>query len=236
MTETFRQVFEGVLQRLQYQITTLLPPLLAGVVILLAAYVLAVFARWLITRIFKGLAIDRFLRQSGLAFMIDPSGRLRAAQVAAQTGYWSLLIAGVLTALSVFDTNLTTQMVEGFVFLLPKLVLAGGILLAGTWFKVAQYFGRSVLVWAVNEGIPGPRRLAAMVRLLLVFVAVVVAADQLNFARSVFLAAFIMTCGGLILAASLAAGIGVSRGVGRYLAERQEKSGEERSESLWSHL
>ncbi|MBL8227106.1 MAG: hypothetical protein JNL98_01460 [Bryobacterales bacterium] len=234
MTETFRQVFEGVIQRLQHQVATLLPPLLAGLVIFVVAYALALLSRWVIIRIFKGLAVDKFLRQSGLAFMIDPSGRLRAARVAAETAYWLFLLAGALTALSIFNTDLTTQMVQGLVFLLPKLVLSGAILLAGTW--LAQYFGRSALVWAVNEGIPGPRRIAALVRVLLMFVAVVVAADQLNFARSVFLAAFIMICGGLILAVSLAVGIGASQGVGRFLVEKQDRAKEERAESLWSHL
>ena len=70
----------------------------------------------------------------------------------------------------------------------------------------------------------------------LMFVAVVVAADQLNFARSVFLAAFIMICGGLILAVSLAVGIGASGGVGRFLGDRQGTTKEEKPESLWSHL
>jgi hypothetical protein len=234
MTETFGRVMGSVLERLQEQIVTLVPPLLAGAVILLVAYLLATSSRWLITKVFRGLAIDRFLRQSGLAFIIDPSGHLRAARAAAGTAYWGFLIAGVLTALSVFNTELTTQIVQGVIFLLPNLVLSGAILLAGTW--LSQFLARSALVWAVNEGIPYPRRLAALVRVLLMFVTVVVAADQLNFARSVFLAAFIMIGGGLILAVSLATGIGASRGVSSFLAARQEHSKDNRPESLWSHL
>ena len=234
MTETFRRVLGSVVERLQEQVATLVPPLLAGAVILLVAYLLAVGSRWLITRVFKGLAIDRFLRQSGLAFIIDPSGHLRAARATAGAVYWGFLIAGVLTALGVFNTELTTQIVQGVIFLLPNLVLSGAILLAGTW--LSQYLARSALLWAVNEGIPYPRRLAVLVRVLLMFVAVVVAADQLNFARSVFLAAFIMIGGGLILTVSLAVGIGASRGVGRFLAGRQEQVKDDRPESLWSHL
>jgi len=234
MTETFRRVLGSVMERLQEQVATLVPPLLAGTVILLVAYLLAVGSRWLITRVFKGQTIDRFLRQSGLAFIIDPTGHLRAARTAAGTVYWGFLIAGVLTALSVFNTELTTQIVQGVIFLLPNLVLSGAILLAGTW--LSQYLARSALLWAVNEGIPYPRRLAVLVRVLLMFVAVVVAADQLNFARSVFLAAFIMIGGGLILTVSLAVGIGASRGVGRFLAGRQEQVKDDRPESLWSHL
>lgn len=234
MTETFRRVLGSVVERLQEQVATLVPPLLAGAVILLAAYLLAIVSRWLITRVFKGQAIDKFLRQSGLAFIIDPTGHLRAARAAALTVYWGFLIAGVLTALSVFNTELTTQIVQGVIFLLPNLVLAGAILLAGTW--LSQYLARSALLWAVNEGIPYPRRLAVLVRVLLMFVAVVVATDQLNFARNVFLAAFIMIGGGLILTVSLAIGIGASRGVGRFLAGRQQQETDDKPESLWGHI
>ena len=159
-------------------------------------------ARWLIYRIFKGLTIDKFLRQSGIAFLVDPSGRLRATRLVAETVYWCILLSGVLVGVNVFGTDLTTQIVQSFVFLLPKLFVAGLILLGGTW--LGQYLGRSMLVWAVNENFPSPRRLAAVVRILIMFVAVVVAADQLNFARSVFLAAFIIFVGGAVLAASLA--------------------------------
>jgi hypothetical protein len=242
MTETFGRVMGSALERLQEQMVALVPPTLAGAVILLVAYLLAPLSRWLILRVFKGLAIDRFLRRSGLAFILDPSGHLRAARAAAGAAYWGLLIGGVLTALSVFNTQLTTQIVQSVVFLLPNLVLAGAILLAGTW--LSQHLARSALVWAVNESIPYPRRLAALVRVLLMFVAVVVAADQLDFARSVFLAAFIMIGGGLILTVSLAVGVGAGRGFGRFLAGRQEHTGsgapehttDDRPQSLWSHL
>jgi hypothetical protein len=234
MIETMQQVLEGVLERLQYQATTYLPSLLAAVIILLGAYVLAVIARWLLNRIFKGIAVDRFLRRSGLAFMLDRSGRLRATRLVAETTYWLILLVGFLTGLSVFDTDLTTQMTQSFVFLLPKLVVAGLILLAGVW--LSQYFGRSTLVWAVNEGIPSPRKLAGAVRIVIMFVAVVVAADQLNFARNVFLAAFIILLGGAALAASLALGLGGREATGRYFREKAELSEERTERSLWNHL
>jgi hypothetical protein len=155
------------------------------------------FARWVIYRIFKGLTIDKFLRQSGIAFMVDSSGRLRATRLVAETVYWCILLSGVLAGVNVFGTEFTTQMIQGFVLLLPKLVVATLILVAGAW--LGQYLGRSMLVWAVNENFPYPRRLAVVVRILIMFAAVVVAADQLNFDRSVFLASFIIFVGGAVL-------------------------------------
>jgi hypothetical protein len=234
MIETLQQVLEGALQRLHYQLTTYLPSLLAAMTRILAAYALALSARWVTYRIFKGMTIDKFLRQSGVAFMIDRSGRLRATRIVAETSYWAILLGGFLMGLSVFNTDLTTQMIQGFVFLLPKLVVAGLILLAGMW--LSQYLGRSLLVWAVNEDLPSPRRMAAVTRLLIMFVAVVVAADQLNFARNVFLAAFIILVSGAVLTASLAIGLSAGGGLRRFLEEKKERSGDAPERSLWSHL
>jgi hypothetical protein len=92
-----------------------------------------------------------------------------------------------------------------------------------------------MLVWAVNENLPSPRWLATVVRILIIFVAVVVAADQLNFARSVFLAAFIIFVGGIVLAVSLAAGLG-RRGLPWFLEKNREETAESAERSLWSHL
>ena len=194
----------------------------------------AVLARWLLYRIFKGPTIDRFLRRSGVAFMLDPSGHLRATRLVAEGVYWCLLLAGFLMGLSVFDTDITTQVIQKLVFLMPKILVAGLILLGG--IALGQYLGRGMLVWAVNEDFPFPRRLAAVVRIVITFVAVVVAADQLEFARDVFLAAFIILVGGGVLTVSLAVGLGAGRGFRRYFEEKGQKSEETSERSLWNHL
>jgi hypothetical protein len=234
MVRTLQTVLESMLDRLYKYVTIYLPSLLAALILFLGAYLMAVVARWVLYRIFKGPAIDKFLRQSGLAFMIDPSGRLRATRIVAETVYWGFLLSGFLLGLSVFDTDITTQIIQSLVFLMPKLVMAGLILLAGAW--LGHYLGRSMLVWAVNESIPGARRLSVLVRIVVMFVAVVVAADQLDFARSVFLAAFIILVGGGVLTASLAVGFH-GAGLRRLLQGQQEQQTEDnRERSLWNHL
>ena len=234
MVETMRKILEGVLDRLSYHLTTYLPAVLVALTFVLAAYLTAVVVRWLLYKIFKGPAIDKFLRQSGVAFMLDPSGRLRATRLVAESAYWCILLSGLLVGLSALNTDMTTQIVQNFVFLLPKLIIAGVILLAGAW--LSQYLSRSTLVWGVNEGLPSPRRLAVAVRIIIMFVAVVVAADQLEFARNVFLAAFVILVGGAALTASLAVGIGASGGVRRFLQSRQEESEDASERSILNHL
>ncbi len=234
MIEAFDGIVRGAFARLSDQVGTALPPLLAALVILLVSLAFAVLARWLVTRIFKGIELDRWLLRSGFAALIDPEGTIRASRVAARIAYWGVLLIGVLAALNVFGTELTTRIVESVVFLLPRLVGAGIILMAGLW--LGPYLGRSTLVWAVNEDLPSPRKLAAGVRALVTFAAVAVAADTLNLAPTVFVSAFVLVLAAAALAAGLAIGLGARDAVRRHFEERAVRTDEMEERSLWHHL
>ena len=234
MIEVFKAVLAETAARLNQHVTTFLPPLLVGLTLILAAYIVAAALRWLLYKVFKGMTMDRVLRQSGIAFMLDRRGRLRATGLVAEAVFWGILLTGVLFGLSVFDTDLTTRLIQGFVFLIPKLLIGGFVLLAGAW--LSQFLGRALLVWAVGENLPSPRRLAAGARVLIMFAAVVIAADLLDFARSVFLAAFIILVSGAVLTASLVFGLDAR---GRLRSANEPKPSESETEtgrSLWSHL
>ncbi|WP_321476922.1 hypothetical protein [uncultured Paludibaculum sp.] len=233
MIRTLQEVLERVIARFYDQITTYVPPLIVATAILVLAFVLAKFSQWLITRLFKGVAFDRFLRETGISSVVDDSGHLHGVPIAARCMFWLVFAGGVLSALSVFDTKLTTQFVETAVFLFPKVVTAAAIVLAGIW--LGRYFGRGILVWAHNESLPHARRIAAGVRALVVCIGIVAASDTLGFAPNVFLAAFIIVVGGAALAASLAVGLGGRQTVERFIEEDQRHAAEP-EEPLWRHL
>lgn len=232
MIQTLQEVFERALLRLSAQIVAYIPPLLVGLAILAVSILLARMVRLLFSKAFKGTGVDRFIQDSGVASFLPGSGGIRIAPIAAKAIYWLILLFGVLTAVNVFDTKITSQIVEGTIFLFPKLIAAAAILLAGFW--LAQFLGRSILVWSCNEALPHPRRLAAGVRVAVVFVAVVVAAEMLDFAGRVFFAAFIILAGGAVLTCSLALGLGAREAVARWL--RQERVPEDAEPSLLNHV
>lgn len=232
MLRTLQLILEKAMDRLSQQMITYLPSLLAGLVILLGAYILAVSIRWVLGRIFKGLAVDRFLQRSGLASILHLSQRIRSARMVSGTIFWLILGMGFLAALNAFDTQWTNNLVIQVIGFLPHFFVAGLILLTGYW--LSQFLGRGTLVWAVNEGLPVPRRIALAVKLAINFVAIVIAAEHLSFARDVFLAAFILIMGGTVLTISLALGLGGREAVTRYFARRyfpRQDSSEESAET-----
>jgi hypothetical protein len=83
---------------------------------------------------------------------------------------------------------------------------------------------------------PGPRKLAAGVRVLFIFGGVVAAADHLDFARNMFLAAFILVVGGIVLAASLALGLNGRELLRQRLNEDKSQSTDKEEREIWKHL
>jgi hypothetical protein len=231
MLGLLEEIMKQTIDRISSQILVYTPGLLAALFILVIALVLAKSARWIILKIFKGTALDRFLRLTGLA--TNPE-KLKTPQLAAQVVFWLIMGLGFLVALSSFDSKLTSRIIETAVFLFPKVLVAAAIIVISAW--LGRYFGRSILVWAVNENMPGPRKLAAAVRLLFIFSGVVAAADHLDFARSVFLAAFILILGGIVLAAGLAIGLGGREFVQHCLHEEKTASEETEKRPIWKHL
>ena len=101
MFDTLQHILETSLRSLALMMTTYAPPLLAALTLGLAAYVLASLARWVLSRIFKGAAVDRFLSQSGLSSMLTRSGALRARKIVAGAAFWLIFGAGVLMGIEI---------------------------------------------------------------------------------------------------------------------------------------
>jgi len=234
MIEALRLILRTTLDRLWEQAVNYLPSILASVIILAVAWLIAALMRFLVLRLFRGAAIDRFLRTSGLNSVTGGVFSLGATRLAAAVCFWGVLLVGVMTALSTLNSALIARLTEQAVMLLPKLVTAAIIVLGGLW--LGQYLSRSALIWACNQRLPSAHNLAGLVRIAVVFLSVVVAADHLNFARGVFLSAFVICLAGIVLAISLSAGLG-RHDMLNWLSRRESRPEETGREwSLWNHL
>ncbi|MEP7365369.1 MAG: hypothetical protein ABI972_19115 [Acidobacteriota bacterium] len=239
MFETMNEIFSRTGSHLYYGITLYLPPLFVAFVILLLSWLIAHAARFAVSRLVKGKAADHFLKSSGFSNLVLSEGTLRTGPLVARAVFWLFLLGGLLCAISVFDTQWTQRMVENIVLLFPKALTAGVILIAGLWLSL--YLSRSILLWASDERLPAPRRWASAVRVIVMFTAIVVAADVLNFAPAVFFAAFIILVGGAVLASALAFGLGGQHAVRKWISggapsSTHVESTEEDEAALWRHL
>lgn len=194
------------------------PNLLAMLVILAVGALVALALRVLVRLGLPRLGFDRFAQRAGLTLVLQKGGITRPpSSVLAGLLAWAILGVFMLLAIGALNLQVAMDLVSRTLSYLPQLLIAAAILLLGS--LVSAFVRRSVLIAAVNAGLPSARLLAggAQTGLLILFVAM--ALEHLGVGRQIILISFTILFGGVVLALSLSFGL-AGRGLARGLLER----------------
>ena len=199
-------------------IANFLPGLLVSLVLILATFLVALFARLLVVRALRALDFDRRTEQWGLSAAMAWPTSANLSETVARIVYWTILILGLLVSLTALNATIPSTLAFSVFKYLPNLLAALMILIVGA--VSARFLARSTLIGAVNMQIRSARLLSLAVKWLVLLVTGAMALDHLGIGRSVLLLAFSILFGGIVFAAALAVGLGARDVVGRTL-ERQ---------------
>jgi hypothetical protein len=153
---------------------------------------------------------DRFLKASGLEAGFE--------RVAGAVSFWVGVSVVLAVGVNALEPGALRDILSEIVHFLPRLLAAGLILLAG--LGVAAIARRSVLLGAVNSGLPWARAGARGVHVVVLAFFAAMALDHLGVARSILVAAFSIAGGGLVLALALAFGLGARDVARRYIEKK----------------
>lgn len=202
MNEILRQTWSGFADRLIAFGPNLLAMLVTTVAGVVLAGVVHVALKWLLPRV----GVDRFCEHAGIATLLEKGGiAQRPSRVLAGVVAWCVLGVFALFAIAALDLEIAMGLIAQTFAYLPQLLIGLAILLLGA--LVAGFVRRSVLIAAVNAGLPSARLIAggAQAALLVLFSAM--ALDHLGVGRHVILIAFAILFGGVVLALALAFGL-----------------------------
>lgn len=137
--------------------------------------------------------------------------RASPAQLAGTVSFWAGVVVSLIVGINALEPGALRSGLSDAVAFLPRLLTSALILLIG--MGLATLARRSVLIAAVNSGMPwalsGSRLVAAVI--LIFFIAT--SLEHLGLGKSILVAAFSIVGGGLVLALAIAFGLG-----GRLLA------------------
>ena len=230
MISTLQQILLQAWERLWEQVVLILPNVLAMLLILVAGWIVAHLAQWVLHR------MSTRLRRSLLEWGVpDRYGQANAADLLARGVFWIILGGAMLMGINALTTELGSRLVSGALLFFPRVLSAALVVLAGS--LLGRFLARSALIWAVNEGIGPARWIASGVRVGVGLLTLVAATEQLAVARTAVLTAFIILLSGTVLAVALALGLGSRKRVEQWLDRRaaflaEGKSEEERIEHL----
>jgi hypothetical protein len=218
MKEVFDEVIRTTLVEVGARFQDFVPNLLAMIFLLTLGILAAVAIRFGLGLLLRWLAFDRFSERTGVSTVLQKGGiRAAPSRVLVLTVSWLVLGVFVLLAVAALDLIAAVNLVNEVFSYLPNLLVAAALLLLGS--LVAGFVRRSVLIAAVNAGVPSARLLAggAQVGLLVLFAAM--ALEHLGLGRQVILTSFTILFGGVVLALALAFGL-AGRDIAKETLER----------------
>lgn len=218
MWEQVQNMLSHAALRTTERVAEFLPGLVGLIVILVVALLIAILLRGMVLRALKGLQFDQRAEHWGFGGLADWSTVGGPSLLVARIVMWITLVAGLLASFSALDAALPEEFARRVFGYLPDVIAAALILLLGS--ALARYLARSVLIGAVNLQMPWARLLSMGVKWLVLVMAWAMALEHLGIGRRILPLAFGILFGGIVLALSLAVGLG-SKDLVRTSLERQ---------------
>ena len=145
---------------------------------------------------------------------------------------WSVLAVFLLLGIGALNLQFAMDLVSSTFFYLPQLLIAVVLLTLGS--LVSSFLRRTVLIAAVNAGLPSARLLAGGVQAAIMMLVLAMALEHLGVGRQIILISFAVLFGGLVLALALSFGL-AGRDLARELLEntlRRPPSGRRPDDTL----
>lgn len=201
--------------RVLSQFASLLPGVMALIVALLLSAVLAWVLAAILRRSLTGIDFDAHLPKWGFQSLAEWSPANSPTLLVSRTVAIVVMIVGFLIGISSFDVALTSEMALRFFEYLPNVIAALIVLAAGA--IISRFLARAVLIGAVNMNLQYAPLLSAGVRWLVIVLAVAMSLEHLEIGGDIIRLAFGILFGGIVLALSLAVGLGSKDLVSRSL-------------------
>jgi Mechanosensitive ion channel, conserved TM helix len=189
-----------------------LPTLLSGFVVLVLGLVIAWLISKLTVRILILLRLDRVITRLGWGHELE-KGDVRHSlfRFAGTVVGLFIFLVFLENAILIWKLTVLSQLLEKLVGLVPQLITAGIILLAG--WGVAAGVSRAVLRALYQEEFDRARLVSRLVRTAILVLTTAIALVELDIAVGIVTGAFLIAFGALALSFALAFGLGSRRAV-----------------------
>jgi hypothetical protein len=209
-----------------------LPNFLAMLVILFVGILMALIVKRYLVKFLGAINFDSWSDRMGFTKLMRQGDLWHKPSMAlGEIVFWLLMVITMMSGLNALQISTVDQLVGQFFGYIPRLFSAAIILIAG--YILSGFVSRTVLIAAANSGFHYARLLAKAIHTLLVVLIIAMVMEQLQIAPGIVLAAFSIIFGGIVIALSIAFGVGGIDAARRIIEkEAQAKRKEDEIEHL----
>jgi hypothetical protein len=232
MNDLFNKVIVEPLDRFLNRLIQFLPDILTSAFIFISGIVLGLIFRKLFLRFFNTIKVDKFSEKYGFVEMLKKGGiKEPVSIIISRLIGWLTIIIFSIVALRTLNVPAIERILEKFFLYVPNIFVAAVILFTG--YLLSNFIGRAALIASVNAGLKVSGLVGRLVRLTIFLLAITMALEQLGIGRGTIVIAFAIIFGGVVLALSIAFGLG-GRDIAKEYLEKKIR-GEEKKDEI-SHL
>jgi len=214
-------IIDPILEAVQL-VLDLAPRLLASITVMLIGVVFAYLVKRLVIFILRIANFDVLSYRIGLTSIISKAWYDQTpAYIFGRIAYWLILFVHLLLAVSVLHIESLNRMASAVVFYIPLTVIAVVILLAG--YVISRFVGRAVLITMVNWQYGSANLIAFLIRTIIMVFFAAIAVEYLGVGRGIIVTTFAIILGGIVLALSIAFGLG-GKDIAKEILEKKLKS------------
>jgi hypothetical protein len=217
LSHTFREFFDAA--------AIFLPRVLSMLVIILVGFLVAIFFKALVRRIFSIEKFRQYCDSAGITQMIRKAALPAPDILLGRLIFWVIWLVFIVLGINALEIAALQDQISKFFLFLPQIFVALVVVFVG--LLIANFFSRATLLAATNANYRSAQLLSGLVRLLIIIFAVTMALEQIGLGRHVVLIAFSIAFGAVMLGAAIAFGLG-GRDVARRVLEKRFLEAEEK--------
>lgn len=192
------------------QVGHFLPKLALAVLVLIAGWILAKFARFALTKALRAINFNVLTERAGIDDFLEQGGiEGGTTGIFAVLVYWLVILAALVIAFNGLGLTYITDLLGKVVLFVPKVIVALLILAFGAYF--ARFVGDAVIAYCRNIGIRDGDLLGKLAQYAIIAFVVLIALDQVNVGGDIVRQSFLIVLAGVVFALALAFGIGGQR-------------------------
>ena len=224
--QNFLDLIIDPLKGIYVEFTKFTPNLLAMLIILLLGILAARIVKAVLLRVLKAVNFDVWSDRMGFTTIMRKGDLWSKPSAAVGTFFfWLLIIVAVMAGLSALKIPTIDRLVSEITLYIPRALSAVLIVVVG--YIVTGFVGRAIVIAAVNKGYHFAKLLAEAIRLLMIVLFVAMALEQLQVAPGIVISGFCIIFGGIVLALSIAFGVGGIEAAKKIIEQKDHKKEDE---------
>lgn len=213
MQELIVHAFQQAHDNLTKMLAEFLPHFLLMLVVILIGWVIAYLLKIILRGILRVAKVERMAEEAGASRLLRRAELPTMSELLSRAVFWVAWLGFIIVGISFLGIGSLQQQIADLIALLPQIFVAFLILFVG--LLAANFFSRAALLAGVNAGFSSPRVLSGTVRIVIIFLALSMALEQVGLGKETMEIAFSIVFGAIMLGLAIAFGFG-----GRHLAAR----------------